>query len=202
LFPGKFVIGFVGTLKPWHGLSVLVEAFAVLRKEIPNAQLLIVGDGPEREKITADLITRGLTESVHLTGAVPAEEIPGLLASMNVAVAPYPKLDHFYFSPLKVYEYMAAGLPIVASKIGQIERIIEHEINGLLVTPGDANALADDLLKLGSEPEICRRVGHAARQSAQHHHTWDSVLDHVLKIAGLGSSQRLDKKRSCRSYEP
>src|SRR5262249_53202779 len=82
--------------------------------------LLIVGDGPERPRLEADLCARGLRELTQFTGSVDSDEVPGLLASMEVAVAPYPKLASFYFSPLKVYEYMAAGLPIVASRIGQL----------------------------------------------------------------------------------
>ena len=116
--PGVFTVGFVGTLKAWHGLSFLIEAFALLHTRQPRTRLLIVGDGPELEKLVADVTVRGLANATHFTGSVPSGEVAGLLAAMDVAVAPYPNLPQFYFSPLKVYEYMAGGLPVVASRIG------------------------------------------------------------------------------------
>src|SRR5829696_4505234 len=138
----SFVIGFVGTLKAGHGLSTLVESFAKTIGEIPEARLLIVGHGPEKEQLDRDIGARNLGSRVHFTGAIPPESVPEMLASMDIAVAPYPPLTQFYFSPLKLYEYMAAGLPIVASRIGQIEEVIEHGQTGMLVPPGDAAAMA------------------------------------------------------------
>ncbi len=96
----------------------MVEAFALLHARQPHTRLLIVGDGPEFEKLVADVTVRGLANATHFTGSVPSGEVAGLLAAMDVAVAPYPNLPQFYFSPLKVYEYMAGGLPVVASRIG------------------------------------------------------------------------------------
>ena len=80
------------------------------------------------------------------TNAVAPEAVPGLLASIDAAVAPYPALGHFYFSPLKVYEYMAAGRAIVASRAGQLEELLEDGAHALLCPPGDAAALAEALL--------------------------------------------------------
>src|SRR5258706_2949735 len=133
-----FTVGFVGTLKAWHGVSILVEAFALLRARLPQTRLIIVGDGPERERIEADVMDRGLNDAVQLTGAVPPGEVPSMLASMDAVVAPYPNLPHFYFSPLKVFEYMAAGLPVVASRIGQLGKLISTEVKGLRVPPGNS----------------------------------------------------------------
>jgi glycosyltransferase involved in cell wall biosynthesis len=177
-----FTIGFVGTLKPWHGLPTLVDAFARLHHALPQMRLLIIGDGPERTAIEAILFDRGIHESVYFTGQVSPAEIPGLLASMDVAVAPYPDGDNFYFSPLKVYEYMAAELPVVASRIGQIQTLIQHEVNGLLYAPGNSQSLADQLADLRKKPELRQQLGQNARLTVQRFHTWEHRTRQIIGL--------------------
>lgn len=181
--PETFVVGFIGSLKPWHGLSILTDAFARLHQRVPQARLLIVGDGPERNNLEADLAARELQSVVHFTGAVTPDEIPKLLASMSVAVAPYPDCTDFYFSPLKVYEYMAASLPVVTSRIGQLAELIEDGTNGLLCPPGDVMALAIALERLWQSPELCSRLGQAARHTVMQAHTWDAIAQRILTLA-------------------
>lgn len=181
--PDTFTVGFVGTLKPWHGLSVLVEAFERLQATLPQARLLIVGDGPERKSLMAHLSQRQLLDVTHLTGAIAPEAVPGWLASMTVAVAPYPAQSPAYFSPLKVYEYMAAGLPVVASRVGQLDGLIRHGVTGLLCTPGDAAELATALEHLWRSPRLRTQLGQAARQQVLQHHTWGAIAHQILAIA-------------------
>jgi glycosyltransferase involved in cell wall biosynthesis len=180
-----FTIGFVGSLKPWHGVSILVDAFARLHLQSPGTRLMIVGEGPEQDRLAEDVCGRGLVEAVRFTGWVPPSDLPAMLASMDVAVAPYPELPHFYFSPLKVYEYMAAGLPIVASRIGQVAELIEDEVNGLLCPPGDARALAGAIDRLRREPELRSHLGRAARVTVSRDYTWDAIARRILSVAAL-----------------
>lgn len=182
---GEFTVGFVGTLKPWHGLSGLVEAFAELHRKRPGSRLLVVGDGPERESVERMLAGHGLLAKARLTGAVGPEEVPGLLASMDVAVAPYPALAGFYFSPLKVYEYLAAGLPVVASRVGQLGDLISSEENGLLYPPGEIQALAEALVRLHDDPDLRTRLGEAGRREVLAEHTWDAVVAKTLEAVGV-----------------
>jgi glycosyltransferase involved in cell wall biosynthesis len=179
----SFTVGFVGSLKPRHGLPILVEAFARLREIDADARLLIVGDGSERARVEADLARRGLREGAHFTGAVAPESIPALLAEMDVAVTPYPRLPDFYFSPLKVYEYMAAGLPVVASRIGQLDGLIDHGRTGLLCSPGDPGAMAEALIWLRHDLDLRAALGWAASTAVMGNHTWDAVAGRVLRIA-------------------
>ncbi len=181
----KFTVGFVGTLKPWHGVASLLGAFGTLHAEEPSSRLVIVGDGPERERLEqqASALPAGAGGNIHFTGAVQPNEIPALLESMDVAVAPYLPQENFYFSPLKLFEYMAAGVPTVASEIGQIPQLIANGETGLLYPPGDTAALARALLKLCQLPETCAQMGSAARDLAVRQFTWKTVVTRILDIA-------------------
>jgi glycosyltransferase involved in cell wall biosynthesis len=177
-----FTIGFVGSMKPWHGLSTLVEAFAICQEHLQSARLLIVGDGPERSSIEAQLTNRHLRHLVHFTGNVSPSTVPSLLASMDVAVAPYPDHPNFYFSPLKVYEYMAAGRPIIASRIGQLCNVIQNGRNGLLYEAGSSKELANYLMQLYDRPALRSQLGETARTTVLQNHTWQHVVQKLLKL--------------------
>ena len=183
---GPFTIGFLGTLKPWHDVATLIDAFARLRAEAAaDARLLIVGEGPERRAYAARLAVLGLGEAAEFTSALPAAEVPAALARMHVAVAPYSRAQEFYFSPLKIYEYMAAGLPVVASKVGHLSEIIREGRTGLLCPPDDPDALAAVLARLAGDGALRSRLGQAARAEVLAHHTWQGVATQVLSLAGL-----------------
>lgn len=187
---GAFTVGFVGTLKPWHGLDVLLPAFALLRERAPEARLLLVGDGPERGAVERQAAALGLAGAVELTGAVRPDEVPALLGRMDVGTAPYPALERCYFSPLKLFEYMAAGLPVAASRVGQAAAVVDHGRSGLLCPPGDAGALAEALATLHADPALRARLGAAARRDALAHHTWDAVAGRILDLAGPEAAPR------------
>lgn len=185
---GIFTVGFVGSLRPWHGLPVLIDAFDLVARKCPEARLLIVGDGPERNSLCEKIKAKCLQEVTQLTGAVHADAVPGYLELMDVVVAPYPALPNFYFSPLKVYEYMAAARPVVASRIGQLNTLIKHGINGWHVPPGDAQALAEAILHLQRDAVLRQRLGQAARQTVLQNHTWDHVVWAIFEMTGINSA--------------
>jgi glycosyltransferase involved in cell wall biosynthesis len=174
-------------MKDWHGLPVLAEAFTQLHRRCPQTRLAMVGDGPARPAMEKTLGDRGLGAAVTWHGRVSHEQIPALLAELDVAVAPYPQLDNFYFSPLKVYEYMAAGLPVVASDLGQLRQLICPGLNGLLCPAGDAAALADQLEMLAAQPQLRLRLGQAARLTVVEHHSWDRRVKDILAAAQRGA---------------
>lgn len=176
-------VGFVGTLKPWHGLDVLLDAFEMLHETRPRTRLVVIGDGPERKALEARIAAAGLGSHVWLVGAVPPASVPAWLSNLDIAVAPYPELPDFYFSPLKVFEYLAASLPVVASRIGELPELLEDGVQGLLCRPGDARSLADAMARLIDDPPLRRRLGDAGRELVTRHHTWRGVARRILELA-------------------
>ena len=169
------VVVFVGTLKPWHGVEDLLRAAALAQRAW---RLRIVGDGPQRRAVEELAATCG--RPVEIVGAVPPEQVPATLEGALVAVAPYPESGDHYFSPLKVYEYAAAALPVVASRIGQIPEVVEHGRTGLLVPPSDPAALAAAIDALAADPALAQEMGRAGRSLMVERHSWHAVLDATL----------------------
>ena len=170
---GKPVVMFVGGFQHWHGIDLLVRSFEYVLEKIPEAQLLLVGDGPVRLNIEHEIKQKQLENSVSLTGMIPHGLIPEMLSIADVVVIPYPQLPkELWFSPLKLYEYMAAGKAIVASNSGQIADVIHHGQNGLLIEPGDVVAQADAITSLLLDRNERDRLGQNARQQAIIKHSW------------------------------
>ncbi len=182
-----FTVGFVGTLKPWHGLEVLVDAVALLIGADPTYRLLVVGDGPGADPLAERVEALGITSTTTLAGAVDPDDVPGYLHRMDVAVAPYPALAGFYFSPLKLYEYLAAGLPVVASRQGQVTEVLDHGRTGLLVPPGQSVALAAAVASLRRDPCLGQALGRAGRELVVAGHSWDQVVARILALTQVGA---------------
>ena len=182
LDPSAFVIGFTGSLKRWHGIDILLEAFRLVHEKLPEAHLLMVGDGPKHGWAKGFVQGAGLMDAVTLTGWVDHDALPGLIARMDAATAPYPPSDNCYFSPLKLYEYLAVGRPVVASAIGQSAEVIRDGVNGLLTPPGDAAALAEALLGLRADRARAARIADAAAAEGRRH-SWSRNARAVVDLA-------------------
>jgi glycosyltransferase involved in cell wall biosynthesis len=162
---------FTGTLRPWHGIETLAEAWRLFGAGAPP--LTVVGDGPGRP----------LLEEVgaRMTGALPHAEVPAVLAGADIGIAPYAADAPPYFSPLKLFEYMAAGLAVVAAAIPGVTELVD-ERTAVLVPPGDPEALANAVARLAADPLARERLGRAGRMLAQRH-TWANrargILDEV-----------------------
>jgi starch synthase len=185
--PAGIVAVFAGAFRSWHGAIHLARAIKLLRQQgRADISALFIGDGPERAAVQAE--TSGLG-NVVFSGAVPHQQMPAALASAHIGVAPFDIAAHkplalgFYWSPLKMFEYMAAGLPVVAPAIARIPQLVGHGREGLLYDPADTGALARALETL-ADNGLRRTLGAAARERAVREYGWQAhceALDRRLK---------------------
>jgi glycosyltransferase involved in cell wall biosynthesis len=159
------VVAYAGHLYAWKGVDLLLEAIA----RIPDARGLIIGGHPQepdlaRTRSMAEQL--GIAERVTFTGLVEPSRVPELLMQADVLVLPNPAsaISTRYTSPLKLFEYMAAGRPIVASDLPSIREIVRDNLNALLVPPGDVTAMAHAIERLLADPSLADRLAHAALQ--------------------------------------
>lgn len=178
----QVVVGFVGSLKLWHGVEHLVEAVACARSLVPRLRVLIVGDGPARAAIEHAIREHDLEGQVVLVGNVPHTDVPRYVAAMDLAVAPYRDTPDFYFSPLKIFEYMAAGKPVVAPRLGQIPDIVSDGETGLLYAPGQVHELAERLVLLATRENMRAELGQQAGEVVREQYTWEATAQHLVTL--------------------
>ncbi|WP_102264407.1 glycosyltransferase family 4 protein [Mesobacillus jeotgali] len=166
------VIGFLGSLKSWHGVERGIDILPDLLKHIPNLRFLIIGDGNERERLENKINELSLTEYVKITGFLDHKEIPGALNLMDIAIAPYKDIEFFHFSPLKIFEYMAMGKPVVAPALGQCKELIETGYNGILLEENTNDHLAEAIKKIADNDELRGQMAFNARDFIEKHYTW------------------------------
>jgi glycosyltransferase involved in cell wall biosynthesis len=198
-FDDRPVIGFVGTLKGWHGTATLIRAVAKVARERGPARapgLLIVGDGPQRSRLAHVAIEEGVDALTTFTGTIDHEEMAAHIAVMDIAVAPYDETPDFYFSPLKLFEYMAAGRPVVAAGIGQIEDCVRDGETGLLYPPGEVDALARCIVNLLDDPVRAKALGEAARAEATAHRGWEHNARIVTNLVESEQARRRQRATS------
>lgn len=186
-FGTKIVLGFVGSLKQWHDIDLLAKLFRKLSQD-PRYHLLVIGDGPMRGVVEA--LAADLPNQVTLTGAIEQEEVPLYLRAVDIALAPYPEMELFYFSPLKVYEYMAMGKAVVATKIGQLKTLVKDGKCGRLVSLGDDEGWVKAISELADNPELRRKLGESAAQEIQRNHSWKKRAEEFTEILNSYLSPR------------
>ena len=177
----KIVIGFVGNFRPWQDIETLIDAFCLIHSNNSDVHLLIVGDGPTRDKFEQQVQRAGLSTNVTWTGIIPHINVPAYISAMDITIAPYHANENFYFSPIKVFEYMAVGKPVVASKIGQLKKIIKNGKTGHHYETGNVKQLKNLLQELINNPQLRKRLGESARKWVTKNRTWDENVKTILE---------------------
>ena len=174
--------GFVGTFGPWHGVLTLAEAITMLPED-SDVRFLLVGAGRFRDEVEHLVRDAGRERQVVFTGHVDHQRVPALLDACDILLSPHVPLEdgsEFFGSPTKLFEYMAMGKGIVASRLGQIGDVLADEETALLVEPGNAQQLAEAILRLDKSRELREKLGAAARRVAVERHTWKHNARRVL----------------------
>jgi glycosyltransferase involved in cell wall biosynthesis len=188
--PGTLVAVFAGAFRAWHGAINFVRAMRELRAEgRQDLDAVLIGDGPEFARARDE--AKGL-DGVTFTGAVDHDRMPAALGAADIGVAPFDVSAHpplqlaFYWSPLKVFEYMAAGLPVVAPAIPRLARILGPGHERLLYNPQAPRALADALAYAAGHQDERHRLGAAARRRVCDEFSWTAhcrKLDAAIRAA-------------------
>lgn len=170
-FGRRVVIGFVGSFASFHGVDTLRRLIVGIAPTRPDVGFLLVGGGRLADDLRRECEQLGVGDRVVFTGYVGRDRVPGLLGAMDIVLAPYQPHDFFYFSPIKLFEYMASGRAVVAAALGQIAEVVDGT-NGLLYDPKAPETLTAQVLHLTENEELRRHLGEAARQTIESSYTW------------------------------
>lgn len=181
----KFVCGFTGTFGQWHGLDVIAKAMKYVVDKIPNAFFLLVGDGMLRADIEEIIKKDNMEKYSHITGIVNFRDVPKYMAACDVMLSPcVGNADDtaFFNSPVKMFEYISMGKPVVATNLGQQGEVIRDNYNGLHCEENSPEDLAEKIIQLYQDKELAGKLGKNGRLDALNYHDW--LYDAVRIIRG------------------
>jgi glycosyltransferase involved in cell wall biosynthesis len=177
-----FYVGFVGSFAPWQGLEILIEA-AKRVKEQGYAQIkyILVGDGEQESLLRQKVREYKLEQEIRFTGRVAYEQVVNYINTFNVCYLCKERLS-FGFSPLKLYEYLACGRPVIASRVDGVKEVIEEGKCGYLFEPGDAEELAKRIIQSYQERDALQEMGLRGRRLVENKYSWRMTAKRIVKV--------------------
>ncbi|MBP2144601.1 glycosyltransferase involved in cell wall biosynthesis [Methanofollis sp. W23] len=185
---------FVGNFAPWQGLQYIVQAVPAIVRAHPDCRVLLVGDGVMREDCTRMGEALGVSDYLIFYGPVPYTRVPACVQASDICIAPFVRERNAVIglSPLKVYEYMACGRPVVASAIPGVSELLVRSGGGVLVRPEDPRALAEAVIRLLSSDDLRQTMGERAASYVRDHHTWANVAAQVSAVCEKAAAADLE----------
>jgi glycosyltransferase involved in cell wall biosynthesis len=180
----RLVVGWVGILREWHGLDLLLDAI----QRVPSATLLVVGDGPARQAFERHAERLGVLSRIVVTGRVPHDEVPAHLAAMDVAVVADERTG--VASPMKLVEYMAMGIAVAVPRAANLRDLVTEGVDGLMFDAGSATSLAAALERLAADDGLRQALGRRARAKVESDLNWKSVARRVLGAVAVHGGRR------------
>jgi glycosyltransferase involved in cell wall biosynthesis len=182
---GRFVFGWTGSFRKFHGLDIALHAFGRILPKAPDAILLLVGDGPERAALERIADEVGARQSVVFSGSVPHTKIAEHVGAMDATLVVARNDEEFHYSPLKLREYMMCGKPAVVPRAGEMTWLFTDGVDCVHYRAGDVDGLAQGMLSLHADRERAKRIGNAGAQVIARNGTWDIRLSEVLSSMGV-----------------
>jgi glycosyltransferase involved in cell wall biosynthesis len=176
---GAVVVGWAGSLFGWSGLENLLDMTKRILSSRKDVVFLFVGGGRNQQIIKNTFSPRDLNGRVFVTGTVSYDDVPLYIDAMDVVVVPYPRLDFWYPSSMKLFEYMSAGKALVASEVEQVKDVVQNGENGFLFNPDRPDTFTQKVLHLVDNRELRRKMGRNARKTVLEHYTW---MKHAQKM--------------------
>lgn len=169
----EFSIMFVGLLHKIKHISPILDAVEIASKQIPDLKCYIVGDGPKRKELEDVVASKGLEKFFVFTGTVPHENLPTLLPTADILIAPFSDMEGVrYQSNVKIFEYMAVGVPIIATDVGDIKRVLGEGRAGYVVPPNNPEAIAEKIIYIRQNPKESNLRASLARKMAVEMFDW------------------------------
>lgn len=186
----KIVLLYMGSFAPWHGIGDIVSSATIIIEKFKKIRFLMIGaGGPEYSRCLEKIKKLGLDEYFIFTGAVDYEKIPQYISAADITLAPFNPKKHemtnkysLFYTPLKIFEYMACGKPIISTSTGNVKKMITNGVTGILIEPGDSKALAEKIIYLIHETDLRYELGINARKKVVEKYSWKKHVEQLQNI--------------------
>jgi len=177
----NYTLGYLGSLYSIRGIFKILDAFQIVKKQIPEAKLIYIGDGRDRVLLEHKIKEKGLENSIYITGRIPYPEVPGYLSKIDIGLIGWENEVMQGSSPLKLYEYLSMEKPVVGGKGGQIEEVLKNGY-GIYVENLTPENISNAIIYLFKNPSMIKKIGKQGREYIKKYHSWDIIAERYYEI--------------------